>query len=80
MGVHRTQSSILQIELKTIEILLLLLGCLHETSLIIQFASIELSGVSFQIVSFISKRMKRVAQICNLIYLYTELYQRKIFD
>ena len=44
---------------------------MQETSLIIQFASREISGVSFKIVLFISKRMKRVAQICNLIYLYT---------
>ena len=51
--------------------------CMHETALIIQFASAELLGVSFQIVLFISKRMKRIAKICNLIYLYTELYQRK---
>ena len=56
------------------------MGCLDETSLIIQFASREISGVSVQISLFISKRMKWVAQICNLIYQYTELYQRKIFD
>ena len=40
----------------------------------------RVSGVSFQIVLFISKCMKWAAQICNLIYLYTELYQRKLFD
>ena len=31
--------------------------CMHETALIIQFASTELSGVSFQIILFISKHM-----------------------
>ena len=55
-------------------------GCMQETSLIVQFASSELSGVAFQMILFISKRIKLIAQICNLIYLYTELYQRKIFD
>ena len=54
--------------------------CMHDTSLIIQFASTELSGVSFQIVLFISKRMKLRAKICNLICLYTELYQRKYLN
>ena len=51
-----------------------------ETSLIIQFASTELSGVSYQIVLFISKSMKQIAKICNLIYLYTELCQRKYLN
>ena len=51
-----------------------------ETSLIIQFASSELSGVSYHIVLFTSKSMKQVAKICNLIYLYTELYQRKYLN
>ena len=60
--------------------LLWLHRCMHETALIIQFASTELSGVSFQIVLFISKRMKQIAKICNLIYLYTELYQRKYLN
>ena len=54
--------------------------CMHETALIIQFDSTELSGVSFKIVLFIYKCMKRIAKICNLIYLYTELYQQKYLN
>ena len=36
---------------------------MHETSLIIQFVSRKLSGVSFQIVLFISNPIKLIAQI-----------------
>ena len=53
---------------------------MHETVLIYTIASTELSGVLFQIVLFISKHIKLIAKICNLIYLYTELYQRKYLN
>ena len=35
---------------------------------------------SFQIVLFISKHMKRIAKMRNLIYLYSELYHRKYLN
>ena len=54
--------------------------CMHETALIIQFASTELAGVSFQIDLFISKCKKRISKIFYLIYRFTELYQKKYLN